>query len=230
MKKSPPPALTRFRFEGGRNFTVLRWKGQPAWIAQEVCDFLGLKQAAPAIKAARLTKGLHFVVLKGRELEEFVRVSDSESLTNAGFSPKTRNLALVFESGLYSLIMRSRKPAAARFRDWVTREVLPALRRQGFYRMPGQVTAGDWRGVLTLFAQAETGDALAVAHLQRMGFTPEGDIPPAFRADPGPGIVARFIALARVQNRYAGNVLARGLGLPVPPDLQLSLPGVETRP
>jgi prophage antirepressor-like protein len=230
MKKSPPPALTRFRFEGGRNFTVLRWKGQPAWIAQEVCDFLGLKQAAPAIKAARLTKGLHFVVLKGRELEELVFASDLQSLTNAGFSPKTRNLALVFESGLYSLIMRSRKPAAVAFRDWVTGEVLPALRRQGFFRMPDQASAGDWRGVLTLFAQAAGGETIAVAHLRRMGFTPEGDIPPAYRADPGPGIVSRLITLARDANRYAVIVLVRGLGLTLPPELQLSLPGVETQP
>ena len=35
---------------------------------------------------------------------------------------------LVSESGLYKLIMRSDKPEARKFQDWVTREVLPAIR------------------------------------------------------------------------------------------------------
>ncbi len=84
--------------------------------------------------------------------------------------------------------------------------------------------------MLHLFSQAAGGDTFAVHHLRRIGFTPEGDIPPAFRADPGPSIVARLIDLARKANRYAGNFLARALGLPVPPELQPSLPDVEPTP
>jgi len=41
----------------------------------------------------------------------------------------------VNESGLYSLIFRSDKPEARRFRKWVTNEVLPTLRRKGTYSM-----------------------------------------------------------------------------------------------
>jgi len=44
-----------------------------------------------------------------------------------------QRLAIVNESGLYSLIFRSRKPEAEAFRRWVTREVLPAIRRTGQY-------------------------------------------------------------------------------------------------
>ena len=44
---------------------------------------------------------------------------------------------LVNESGLYSLILTSRKDAAKRFKKWVTAEVLPALRKYGHYEMPG---------------------------------------------------------------------------------------------
>ena len=43
---------------------------------------------------------------------------------------------VVSESGLYALILTSNKPAAKRFRKWVTAEVLPAIRRQGFYMAP----------------------------------------------------------------------------------------------
>jgi len=41
----------------------------------------------------------------------------------------------VNESGLYTLILRSNKPEARRFRKWVTNEVLPTLRRKGSYSM-----------------------------------------------------------------------------------------------
>ena len=40
---------------------------------------------------------------------------------------------IISESGLYTLIMRSNKPEAKRFRKWVTSEVLPAIRKMGVY-------------------------------------------------------------------------------------------------
>ena len=39
----------------------------------------------------------------------------------------------ITESGLYKLIIRSDKPEAREFQDWVTREVLPAIRKTGGY-------------------------------------------------------------------------------------------------
>lgn len=49
--------------------------------------------------------------------------------------PGIRGLGLTFisESGLYKLIMRSDEPEARQFQDWVTREVLPAIRKDGAY-------------------------------------------------------------------------------------------------
>ena len=40
---------------------------------------------------------------------------------------------IVSESGLYSLIFQSRKPEAKKFRKWVTAEVLPSIRKKGYY-------------------------------------------------------------------------------------------------
>jgi len=40
---------------------------------------------------------------------------------------------LFSESGLYRLVMRSDKPEARTFQDWVTRDVLPAIRKEGVY-------------------------------------------------------------------------------------------------
>lgn len=43
------------------------------------------------------------------------------------------NTIVITESGLYKLIMRSDKPEARKFQDWVTQEVLPAIRKDGAY-------------------------------------------------------------------------------------------------
>lgn len=48
-----------------------------------------------------------------------------------------RGLNLISESGLYKLVMRSDKKEAKQFQDWVTREVLPSIRKTGTYTMPG---------------------------------------------------------------------------------------------
>jgi phage antirepressor YoqD-like protein len=46
-------------------------------------------------------------------------------------------MTIINESGLFSTILRSDKPNAARFRNWVTHEVLPSIKRDGYYSMPG---------------------------------------------------------------------------------------------
>ena len=44
-----------------------------------------------------------------------------------------RYLNIVSESGLYALIFKSNKPSANKFRKWVTKEVIPTIRKQGYY-------------------------------------------------------------------------------------------------
>lgn len=43
------------------------------------------------------------------------------------------NMTLINESGLYSLIFNSKLESAKKFKNWVTHEVLPTIRKQGFY-------------------------------------------------------------------------------------------------
>jgi len=47
-----------------------------------------------------------------------------------------KHTVFVTESGLYSLILRSKKPEAEAFVDWLTEEVLPSIRKHGFWRSP----------------------------------------------------------------------------------------------
>ena len=75
----------------------------------------------------------------------------SKSTKNAGVKATTSSRTLVQTAGgkqqtviipepmLYELIFNSRKAKAIEFRAWVTGEVLPALRKHGFYRMEGKL-------------------------------------------------------------------------------------------
>ena len=63
---------------------------------------------------------------------------------------QTRNMTIINESGLYSLVLSSKLPGAKKFRRWVTAEVLPAIRRTGGYRMPK-----DYPSALRALAGAE---------------------------------------------------------------------------
>ncbi|WP_417799066.1 Bro-N domain-containing protein [Terasakiella pusilla] len=52
---------------------------------------------------------------------------NEKAMTIIGF----REVNIISESGLYKLVMRSDKPQAKAFQDWVTRDVLPAIRKDG---------------------------------------------------------------------------------------------------
>src|SRR5690606_36945674 len=72
----------------------------------------------------------------GNVSQAMTRLDDDERtlISNEG-----RELNVVSEAGLFSLILGSRKPEARAFKRWVTHEVLPAIRRTGSYsvRIPG---------------------------------------------------------------------------------------------
>ena len=78
--------------------------------AADVCRVLGLGNPAEAV----------------RSLDD-----DEKDISNADTLGGPQRAVVISESGLYALILRSRKPAALKFRKWVTGEVLPAARSGG---------------------------------------------------------------------------------------------------
>ncbi len=48
----------------------------------------------------------------------------------------SQEMLIINESGLYSAILKSRKPEAKKFKKWVTSEVLPSIRKTGKYEAP----------------------------------------------------------------------------------------------
>lgn len=68
------------------------------------------------------------------------------------------NMTIINESGLYSLILSSKLPAAKRFKRWVTSEVLPAIRRTGGYGMATQAAKPETAAAEALPARETTND------------------------------------------------------------------------
>ena len=63
---------------------------------------------------------------------------DEKGVVSTDTPGGTQNISVVNESGLYALVLRSRKPEARKFAKWVTKEVLPSIRQTGQYGQPAQ--------------------------------------------------------------------------------------------
>lgn len=97
-------------------------KGEPWFMAADVCKHLGFDNNHTRMALQGLDEDEKATILKvvGRH----------------DFKGLRKDALLVSEAGLYSLILRSRKPEARDFKRWVTHEVLPAIRRHGGYLTP----------------------------------------------------------------------------------------------
>ena len=100
-------------------FGQLRWviiDGDPWFVAADVCKILELDNVSQAV--SRLAEGI--------ELTSFKMMSGTQM----------REMLVVNEPGLYRLIFASRKPEARDFQDKVYHEILPSIRKKGYYVAP----------------------------------------------------------------------------------------------
>ena len=124
--------LQVFSYEGNEVRTVQ--KGSDIlWILKDVCGILGIEKYRDA--ATRLDDDEREPVLVD---------------TLGG----RQEMIAVTESGLYSIILLSRKPEAKKFKRWVTHEVLPTIRKHGAYVTPAKLEElmndpDSWIKVLT---------------------------------------------------------------------------------
>ncbi|HOV15391.1 MAG TPA: DUF1804 family protein [Spirochaetota bacterium] len=88
--------------------------GNPWWIAKDVCDVLELEHITNTLSRLEEDEKLTVTILQ---------------------SGQGRQMWVINESGLYNLIFQSRKPEAKAFRKWVTKEVLPNIRKTGSYKI-----------------------------------------------------------------------------------------------
>ena len=89
--------------------------GEPWFVGKDVALALGYKDPSDALKR---------------------HVAEEDKLTRCFTdSGQNREMYVVNESGLYSLIFGSKLGTAKIFKRWVTSEILPALRKTGTYSM-----------------------------------------------------------------------------------------------
>lgn len=91
--------------------------GEPWFVAKDICDALGIRTDTV------------------RKILDTDEVSDIDPNT---IGVKGHNPLIISEAGLYSLILKSRKPGAKAFKRWVTHEVLPAIRKHDGYMTPAK--------------------------------------------------------------------------------------------
>lgn len=90
---------------------------EPWFVAKDICSVLGL-----------YTQNIR-KILDDEEVNVY-----TIHINQRGKAP-----LIINESGLYSLVLRSRKPEAKRFKKWVTSEVLPSIRKHGAYMTPQKI-------------------------------------------------------------------------------------------
>lgn len=107
--------LLVFKYESEDKFddlTTVEINGEIWFVARDVFDLLEIKNSNDAIS----------------DLEE-----DEKLISSLPISGQHRKVNLINESGLYTLIFKSKKPTAKAFRKWITKEVLPSIRKKGHY-------------------------------------------------------------------------------------------------
>lgn len=109
--------LVPFNFDGIA-VRVTDRSGEPWFVLADVCRVLEIGN--PSQAATRLDD------------DEKTTLTNNEGQAGSG----AQSFTIINESGLYSLILTSRKPSAKRFKKWVTAEVLPAIRKTGSYGQP----------------------------------------------------------------------------------------------
>ena len=106
---------TVFTFGTANLVAVTDETGQSWFRANEICEILGYANPRQAVKKNCKPKG----------------VSTRDTLTEGGLQSAT----YISEGNLYRLIIKSKKPDAEAFEDWVMEEVLPSIRKTGGYYM-----------------------------------------------------------------------------------------------
>lgn len=101
-----------FNFNG-QDVRTVTINSEPYFVGKDVADILGYQNPQKAIR--------DHVDFDDKLTEQIVQ------------SGQNREMIIINESGLYSLILSSKLPQAKEFKRWVTSEVLPQIRKQGAY-------------------------------------------------------------------------------------------------
>lgn len=131
---------------------------EPFFVGKDVAEALGYARPDNAI---------------GRHVDK-----EDKLMHQISASGQTRNMTIINESGLYSLILSSKLDAAKRFKRWVTSEVLPTIRKHGVYaneQTLEQMLADPQTMIKTLEALQQERTGRLVAEQQVAELKPKAD-------------------------------------------------------
>lgn len=103
--------------EFGKVRTIVDDRGEPWFVGKDVAAILGYERPAKAI-------------------QDHVDDEDKDAVPIQDSIGRMQNTPVINESGLYSLILSSKLPTARKFKRWVTRDILPSIRKHGAYMTP----------------------------------------------------------------------------------------------
>ncbi len=91
---------------------VVECEGEPWFVAKDVCECLELTNTSQTLS----------------HLDD-----DEKGIISNDTPGGKQEMSIISEPGLYSLILRSRKPEAKAFKQWIIHEVVPSIRKRGLY-------------------------------------------------------------------------------------------------
>jgi prophage antirepressor-like protein len=96
-----------------KNIRIVNQENGDVWfVAKDVCNALGLTHITKTLSKLDEDEKLNVLLVHSAQNRKYIAVS---------------------ESGLYKIIFQSNKPKAKAFTNWVTKEVLPSIRKYGKY-------------------------------------------------------------------------------------------------
>jgi anti-repressor protein len=106
-----------FDFHGMQLRTVIK-NNEPWFVAKDVAQILSFDHTPTMTRTLdEDEKGVHIIHTPGGD----------------------QRMTIINEPGLYSVILKSRKPEAKQFKRWITHEVIPSIRKHGAYMTPEKI-------------------------------------------------------------------------------------------
>ena len=148
-----------FNFEG-KEVEVINFNGQALFNPYDVGECLEIIDGTVRKHLAEMNQN-QVIKLTNKMISD-LNLTGIRKMHNTGENFLT-------ESGVYQLVMLSRKPSAQRFRDWITDVVLPRIRQYGVYipgNTPEQVVQNGMIG-MELMVPADKYNKLVGEHLEQ---------------------------------------------------------------
>jgi prophage antirepressor-like protein len=127
-----------YKYINNMDVRVYKDENQNPWfVAQDVADILDYTNTRKAIRDH--VDAEDKCVMGQIESQNEGYQNDTPQNQGERIVPPQNNTILINESGLYSLILRSKKKEAKQFKRWITSEVIPSLRKTGEYVVPKNI-------------------------------------------------------------------------------------------